>query len=159
MEDVRAWPSLLCLRGHPLGVRQVEGGAIPTFASGPLGATPSDLAWRKPRKFPRGLGQFPAFLPGRVSVGPRSFGQPRSLKAWLRYIHKVTVRRKTINCEEKAAIETYSCSFQKPMKSDSRGKVRVIFLNILFRMHCELRRRWKKKWRSPATSDGDGNRT
>ena len=39
--------------------------------------------------------------------------------------------------KKKAAIETYSCSFQTDEGRLPGKKLRVIFLNILFRMHCE----------------------
>jgi hypothetical protein len=43
------------------------------FASGPLGATLPDSARRKPSETPSQTRSVSAFLPGRVSVGPRSF--------------------------------------------------------------------------------------
>ena len=48
------------------------------FASWPLGATLPDSARRKPSEIPSQTRSVSAFLPGRVSVGPRSFGQFRS---------------------------------------------------------------------------------
>ena len=48
------------------------------LASGPLGATLPDSARRKPSEIPSQTRSVSAFLPGRVSVGPRSFGQFRS---------------------------------------------------------------------------------
>ena len=54
------------------------GGAMLPFASGPLGATLPDSARRKPSEIPSQTRSVSAFLPGRVSVGPRSFGQFRS---------------------------------------------------------------------------------
>src|ERR1700716_2128875 len=47
------------------------------FASWPLGATLPDSARRKPSEIPSQTRSVSAFLPGRVSVGPRSFGQFR----------------------------------------------------------------------------------
>ena len=52
--------------------------AMLPFASWPLGATLPDSARRKPSEIPSQTRSVSAFLPGRVSVGPRSFGQFRS---------------------------------------------------------------------------------
>ena len=54
------------------------GGAMLPFATGPLGATLSDSAWRKTSEIPSKTRSVSAFLPGRVSMGPRSFGHFRS---------------------------------------------------------------------------------
>ena len=45
------------------------------FASWPLGATLPDSARRKPSEIPSQTRSVSAFLSGRVSMGPRSFGQ------------------------------------------------------------------------------------
>ena len=51
-----------------------EKAALPCRPSGslPLGATPPDCAGRKPSEIPSGTRSVSAFLPGTVSVGPRS---------------------------------------------------------------------------------------
>jgi hypothetical protein len=48
------------------------------FATGPLGATLPASAGRKPAEIPSRTRSVSDFLPGRVSVCPRSFGQFRS---------------------------------------------------------------------------------
>ena len=53
-------------------------GAMLPFASQPHGATLSDSAWRTPSEIPSRTRSVSAFLPGRVSMGPRSFRQVRS---------------------------------------------------------------------------------
>jgi len=47
---------------------------MPAISSLPLGATLPDCAGRKPSEIPSGTRSVSAFLPGTVSVGPRSFG-------------------------------------------------------------------------------------
>jgi hypothetical protein len=56
----------------------VRGEAILLFASWPLGAILSDSARLKLSEIPSQTRSVSAFLSGRVSVGPRSFGQFRS---------------------------------------------------------------------------------
>lgn len=54
------------------------------FASGPYGATLSDSAWRIPSEIPSRTWSVSAFLPGRVSMVPRSFRPIPLMSAWLR---------------------------------------------------------------------------
>ncbi len=54
------------------------------FASEPLGATLSDSAWRKPSEILSQTRSVSAFLPGRVSMGPRSSWPIPLMAAWLR---------------------------------------------------------------------------
>ena len=113
-------------RSPPLGVRQVERWSH------------TDVRFRASRRDPFGLGLAEAFgnsladsvsfrFPSRPSLGGSPLLRPTSLtKAWLRYIHKVTVRRKTIMAKKRLPSKPIAAP-SKPMKSDSRGKVKSDF--------------------------------
>ena len=78
MQPMRGGVAHYGMRGWP---RKGGGSLAKSDRTSPPGATLSDSARRKPSEIPSQTRSVSAFLPGRVSTGPRSFGEGAMLLA------------------------------------------------------------------------------